>query len=35
MVVENFKKCRPFVELDECFLTGYYGGQIFAAMNIP
>jgi hypothetical protein len=23
----NFLKCRPFIELDEFFLKGYYGGQ--------
>jgi len=35
MVVENFKKCRPFIMLDVCFLIDYYGEHIFAAMNRP
>ncbi|PKI39625.1 hypothetical protein CRG98_040095 [Punica granatum] len=30
---EGFKEgCRPFIGLDECFLKGYYGGQLLSAV---
>lgn len=30
---ESFLKCRPIIGLDGCFLKGYYGGQILAAIE--
>ncbi|XP_031378485.1 uncharacterized protein LOC116193879 [Punica granatum] len=31
--VQGFKEgCRPFIGLDECFLKGYYGGQLLSAV---
>nr|KYP35003.1 hypothetical protein KK1_043982 [Cajanus cajan] len=30
---ESFLKCRPIIRLDGCFLKGYYGGQILAAIE--
>lgn len=30
---ESFFKCRPIIGLDGCFLKGYYGGQILAAIG--
>nr|KYP42750.1 Sporozoite surface protein 2 [Cajanus cajan] len=30
---ESFLKCRPIIGLDGCFLKGYYGGQILAAVG--
>ncbi|XP_058733572.1 uncharacterized protein LOC131605205 [Vicia villosa] len=29
----NFFKCRPIIGLDGCFLKGYYGGHILAAIG--
>jgi hypothetical protein len=30
---KSFLKCRPIIGLDGCFLKGYYGGQILAAVG--
>ncbi|MCH79452.1 hypothetical protein A2U01_0000201 [Trifolium medium] len=30
---QSFFKCRPVIGLDGCFLKGYYGGQILAAVG--
>lgn len=30
---QSFFKCRPFIGLDGCFLKGYYGGMILAAVG--
>ncbi|XP_058783844.1 uncharacterized protein LOC131658582 [Vicia villosa] len=30
---DSFFKCRPIIGLDGCFLKGYYGGQILAAIG--
>ncbi|XP_058726169.1 uncharacterized protein LOC131597489 [Vicia villosa] len=30
---DNFFKCRSIIGLDGCFLKGYYGGQILAAIG--
>jgi len=30
---ENFFKCRKIIGLDGCFLKGYYGGQLLAAIG--
>ena len=30
---DSFKVCRPIIGLDGCFLKGYYGGQILAAVG--
>ena len=30
---DNFFKCRPVIGLDGCFLKGYYGGQLLAAIG--
>ena len=30
---ESFLTCRPIIGLDGCFLKGYYGGQILAAIG--
>jgi hypothetical protein len=30
---ESFFNCRPIIGLDGCFLKGYYGGQILAAIG--
>ncbi|KAK2354663.1 hypothetical protein QL285_092151 [Trifolium repens] len=29
---ESFLRCRPIIGLDGCFLKGYYGGQLLAAI---
>nr|KYP66394.1 hypothetical protein KK1_012686 [Cajanus cajan] len=30
---QSFLKCRPIIGLDGCFLKGYYGGQLLAAIR--
>jgi hypothetical protein len=30
---ESFYRCRPIIGLDGCFLKGYFGGQILAAIG--
>nr|KYP72114.1 hypothetical protein KK1_004696 [Cajanus cajan] len=30
---ESFLKCRPVIGLDGCYLKGYFGGQILAAVG--